>query len=60
MQAILFVDQFLKRNRKVEPCTLKLVGIAAIMIAVKMNEDKLLSFRQGAAECDCMYDVEMI
>ena len=60
MQAILYVDTFLKRNRKVEACTLRLVGIAAIIIAVKMNEDKLLSMRQASHECDSLYDVDML
>ena len=60
MQAILFVDMFLRKNNKVERCTLKLIGIAAILVAVKLNEDRLLSVRQAAAECNGDYDEDMI
>lgn len=43
MQAIVFVDTFLRFNAKVEECTLRLIGITAILLAVKLNEDRLLS-----------------
>jgi hypothetical protein len=43
MQSIAFVDAFLCRNAKVEECTLRLIGITAIFLAVKINEDRLLS-----------------
>lgn len=60
MQAIIYLDIFLRKNKKVEFVTLKLVAISCIIIAVKMNEDKLLSMSQGAQECDFIYDPEMI
>lgn len=43
MQAIEYVDQFLRKNNRVEYCTLKLIGITAIILAAKINEDKLMS-----------------
>ena len=54
------MDEFLKKNNRVEQCTLKLVGIAAVVIAVKVNEDKLLSMASAAYECQGEYDVDMI
>ncbi len=39
----MYVDLFLSRSMKVEQCTMKLVGIASILVAVKLNEDRLLS-----------------
>jgi len=36
------------------------VAIAAIIVAVKINEDKILSFMQGAIECGNVYTPEMI
>ena len=60
MQAIYFVDQFLRKNDKVEECTIQLVGIAAIILAVKINEDKLLSLMQGSMECGGVYTPQMI
>ena len=60
MQAIYFVDQFLRTNDRVELCTIQLVAIAAIIVAVKINEDKILSFMQGAIECGNVYTPEMI
>jgi hypothetical protein len=43
MQAIYFIDHFLRRNNRVEICTLQLIGIAAVILAVKINEDRILS-----------------
>ena len=60
MQAIIYLDIFLRKNRKVEYVTLKLVAISCVIIAVKMNEDMLLSMSKGAQECDFLYDPEMI
>jgi hypothetical protein len=60
MQAIYFIDQFLRRNNKVEVCTLQLIGIAAIVLAVKINEDRLLSLEQAAYECNMNYTPQMI
>jgi hypothetical protein len=44
----------------VEPCTLQLIGIAAIILAVKMNENKTFPFELGAQECNNIYTPEMI
>jgi hypothetical protein len=60
MQAISFVDLFMSRSNKVEPCTLKLIGITAILMAVKINEDRFLSVEQGVCECENDYSKEMI
>jgi hypothetical protein len=54
------VDLFLRKSSKVEQCTLKLVGIAAILVAVKINEDKLLSIDQCVKECNGDYSPDMI
>ena len=56
----MFVDLFLRKNAKVEQCTLKLIGIASILVAVKINEDKLLSIEQCVKECNGDYSHEMI
>jgi hypothetical protein len=60
MQAIAFVELFMSRSNKVEACTLKLIGITAILMAVKINEDRFLSVEQGVNECDNDYSKEMI
>ena len=60
MQAIIYVDLFLRKNKRVEECTLRLIGIAAIFVAVKINEDRLLSVDQCVRECNCDYTSEMI
>ena len=60
MQAILYVDLFLRKNNRVEVCTLKLIGIAAILIAVKINEDRMLSVEQCSKECNFDYTQQMI
>jgi hypothetical protein len=60
MQAIAFVDMFMSRSNKVESCTLKLIGITAILMAVKINEDRFLSVDQGVCECDSHFPKEMI
>ena len=44
MQAIYLVDMFMRKNKKVDKDTLQLVGITAIIVAVKINEDRFLSF----------------
>jgi hypothetical protein len=44
----------------VEVCTLQLVGIAAVILAVKINEDRLLSLQQGEFECNNNYSAAMI
>lgn len=56
MLAIEFVDQFLRKNNKVEECALKLIGIAAIIVAVKSLEDRVLSIEQVLQECEGIYD----
>lgn len=43
MLAIAYLDLALRKNKRVEQCTLKLIAITAILIAVKINEDRLLS-----------------
>lgn len=43
-----------------EPCTLQLVGIASLILAVKMNEDKVFPLEMGAQECNNIYTAEMI
>jgi len=60
MQAIYFTDSFLRKNNRVEVCTLQLIGIAAIILAVKINEDRILSLQQGEFECNNNYSTEMI
>ena len=60
MQAIAYVDTFLRLNQKVEECTLRLVGVSAIFLAVKINEDRLLSVDQCVRECNNDYSAEMI
>ena len=54
------MDLFLRKSAKVEQCTLKLVGIAAILVAVKLNEDRVLSIDQCVRECDSLFDELMI
>jgi len=39
---------------------MKLVGIASILVAVKLNEDKLLSIEQCVKECNSDYTHDMI
>ena len=39
---------------------MKLVGIAAILVAVKLNEDRVLSIDQCVRECDHLFDEMMI
>lgn len=41
-------------------CTLQLVGIASVILAVKINEDRILSLQQGALECNMNYTPAMI
>jgi hypothetical protein len=60
MQAIYFIDHFLRRNNRVEICTLQLIGIAAVILAVKINEDRILSLQQGSFECNNNYTPAMI
>jgi hypothetical protein len=60
MQAIYFADHFILNNSKVEVCTLQLIGIAAILVAVKINEDRLLTFQQAVMECANGFTIEMI
>lgn len=56
----MFVDLFLRKNSRVEQCTLKLIGMASILVAVKINEDRLLSIDQCVKECNGDYSHEMI
>ena len=60
MQAIYYVDLFLAKIATVEDCTLQLIGMASIIMAVKINEDRYLSFHQGVYECNMIYTPEMI
>jgi Cyclin, N-terminal domain len=60
MQAIAYVDTFLRLNSKVEECTLRLIGITAIFLAVKINEDRLLSVDQCVRECNSDYSADLI
>lgn len=60
MQAILFTDQFMRKSDKVEQVTLKLVGIASILVSVKLNEDRMLSVMQCIKDCNGDYSQEMI
>jgi hypothetical protein len=60
MQAINFIDQFLRKVEGVEDSTLQLIGISSIILAVKLNEDRYLTFMQGANECGNFYSTEMI
>lgn len=39
---------------------MKLVGMASILVAVKLNEDKLLSIEQCVKECNGDYTHDMI
>ena len=39
---------------------MQLLGISALILSVKLNEDRYLSMRQGAEECNNIYSVEMI
>jgi hypothetical protein len=60
MQAIYFADHFILNNSRVEVCTLQLIGVAAILIGVKINEDRLLTFQQAVMECANAFTIEMI
>ncbi len=60
MQAIHFVDVFLQRQEGVEVCTLQLIGISAIWMAVKLNEQCYLSLDQCCQACQFKYSREQI
>jgi hypothetical protein len=60
MQAIHYIDQFMRKNSHVEECTLRLIGMAAIIIAAKVNENVLLNLDAGERECNYEYDMSMI
>ena len=60
MQSILFLDYFMRKSDRVEYCTLRLIAIASILVAVKLNEDRLLSVNQCVKECNNDYTSEMI
>ena len=60
IQAILFLDHFMRKSDRVEYCTLRLIAIASVLVAVKLNEDRLLSVHQCVKECNNDYSAEMI
>lgn len=60
MQSILFLDYFMRKSDRVEYCTLRLIAMASILVAVKLNEDRLLSVSQCVKECNNDYTSEMI
>ncbi len=60
MLAILYVDQFFRKNNRVEYVTLRLIGIAAIILAVKLQEEHFLSVDQGVLECNGDFNNIMI
>ena len=60
MQAISLVDLFLMKYSGVEIEVLQLVGISALFIAVKGNEDRILSIAQCESECDGQYSIEQL
>lgn len=56
----MYLDQFMAKNDRVEHCTLRLIAVAAVLVAVKLNEDRLLSVQQCVKECNFDYTPEMV
>lgn len=52
MQAIAFFEAYLANNRNVMSCFIAEIAIVAIELAIKMNEDRVLSLE----ECVNMID----
>lgn len=56
----MYLDHFLSKSDRVEDCLLRLIAVAAVLVAVKLNEDRLLSLQQCAKDCNFEYSPEMI
>jgi hypothetical protein len=56
----MYLDHFMRRSDRVEYCTLRLIAIAGVLVAVKLNEDRLLSVSQCVKECNNDYTPDMI
>jgi len=60
MNAIAYVDHFVHKQPGIQKEYLQVVAVVAIIVAVKLNEQVLLSLEQGVVECDNSVNVEWI
>ncbi len=60
MLAISYIDKFLESFENLALDHLQLVGITAVILAVKMNEQCFLSVQTAIQDCDGIYSVDNI
>ena len=59
--AIQYVDKILqKSSHTLQKDILQLIGIASIILAVKVNENVIISMELGLLECDIQYTLDML
>lgn len=55
MLTIIYVDMYLQQTPNVQIEIFQLIGIVALMMAVKMQEDVVLTYEQANQECQNQY-----
>ena len=57
---IIYMDMYVKNTPSVQIEIYQLIGIVALMLAVKMQEDVVLTQEQANMECQNQYNIQMM